>query len=61
MEKIKIAIVGVENSFLKKYAWLKYPFYGYKIIFEIHKHALLLFLKKNKFYGTLNKKEGNIC
>jgi len=55
------SIEGFENSFLKIFAWLKYPVYGYRIMFEIHKHAFLLFLKKNKFYGTLNKKEGNIC
>lgn len=54
-------IEGFENSLLEKHVWLKYPLYGYKILFEIHKHALLLFFKKNKFYGTMNNKKGNIC
>ena len=55
------SIEGKENINLNKNIIIKYPLYGFKILYEIHKHAAFLLLKNNKFYGTMNRKRGNIC
>jgi DUF1365 family protein len=55
------SIEGKENANLENLVIAKFPLYGFKILYEIHRQALLLFLKRNKFYGSMGKEKGNIC
>ena len=46
-KKFTASIDGKENDLLRNKLIFKFPFYGFKVLYEIHKEAFKIFLKKN--------------